>query len=173
MAWGKNGGRKLSSAKNWLKLNWDATLDVKKQVMGGGIVIRNRVGDLIASASWSRKYVTNPMLAKHLVLERATKLVGELGLHQIVFEGDALNEVKEVNSKDVNWVWYGQKIEDLKQFFGSMVTRQIQFIPRSGNQATHIMAKLALHFVDELVWIQEGPLEIMHCIELEKSVLDS
>lgn len=64
--------------------------------MGRGIVIRNKERGLIASAVWSRRYVSNPMLAEILVLERAIELVEELGLQQVVFEGDALTVIKDV-----------------------------------------------------------------------------
>lgn len=67
-------------------------------------------------------------------------------------------------------MWYGKKMEDLKLGFGSMDARKIQFIPMSGNKAAHILANLALYFVAEKVWIEDGSLEVMHCIELEKFV---
>ncbi|KAF5465990.1 hypothetical protein F2P56_015949 [Juglans regia] len=74
----------------WFKINWDAAYDDNLKRMGGGIVIRNWDGELMAAAGWAKPSISNPLHAEAFVLERATTQSLELGLSQCIFEGNAL-----------------------------------------------------------------------------------
>ncbi|XP_041017901.1 uncharacterized protein LOC121260118 [Juglans microcarpa x Juglans regia] len=155
-------------AFNWFKLNWNVAFCEKNKRMGGGIVVRSWESDLVAAAGWSKRFITNPLLAEATTLERATYLRIELGLYEAIFEGDALVLINDVKGKIENWSWYGQIVEDLMLFFYHNNNRQLKFIPRIGNNAAHILVKLALGFEEEVVWIEEGPREILQCVDCEK-----
>lgn len=49
---------------NSVKVNFDATLDLQTQKMGMGVVIRNFQGDVLASLSAQKTYVTSPFVVE-------------------------------------------------------------------------------------------------------------
>lgn len=46
----------------------------------------------------------------------------EIDLTEVEFEGDALAVVVQVNSTEINCLWYGQVIEDIKKVFRDRLT---------------------------------------------------
>lgn len=42
---------------NWFNVNWHAALEPDRGKMGGGLVVRDHNGDLIAAATWSKIFI--------------------------------------------------------------------------------------------------------------------
>ncbi|XP_042974550.1 uncharacterized protein LOC122306174 [Carya illinoinensis] len=153
---------------DWLKANWDAAFSESSRKMGGGCVVRNCDGEILVAAAWPRSFISNPLQAEALALERATDLCAELGFQKVIFKGDSLILVKDILCKEENMSWYGQLVEDLKPVFTNESSRRLQH--GLGNQAAHVLAKLALQCNEEVVCLEEGPREIMNCIDHDKFV---
>lgn len=79
--------------EGFFKLNWDASLDVKRQQMGMEIVVRDHEGGVVASYCATKEFITDPTTAKALAAWRAVELSHHLGLLKIVLEGDYLEVV--------------------------------------------------------------------------------
>lgn len=78
----------------FLKINWDAALDLVKQRTGIGVVIRDEVGGFYAAQAKAIPFVMDPSMAEALGAWIAVKLGCELGLSQVHLEGDAVNVVE-------------------------------------------------------------------------------
>lgn len=59
-------------------------------------MIRQWEGELMVVVCMPKLFVTNPLQAEMLVLERAVELCSELRMDNIIFEGDALVVVKAI-----------------------------------------------------------------------------
>jgi hypothetical protein len=63
----------------WIKLNWDAAIDVKQQKMVIGIIVRA-----------SRPHVTDPTIAEAIAEWKIVDVCISLGFPKVLLEGDSL-----------------------------------------------------------------------------------
>jgi hypothetical protein len=81
--------RWLKPAVNSIKINWDAALDGRKNIMGMGIVARDW-GGVVKATMWAViPYIRNPTVAKAIGARRAVQFGREMGFISIELEGDA------------------------------------------------------------------------------------
>lgn len=85
--------------ENYLKANWNATLDVKSRKMGIGVIIKNEKGEVIATCCDSRDYVNQLALAECLALRKAMGFCRDLSFNRVILEGDAQVIVNVVKPK--------------------------------------------------------------------------
>jgi ribonuclease HI len=79
-------------------VNWDATVGKNFGRLGLGAVIRDHNGFMCASKSLTRPGMLDPTAAKALAAIMAISLYNELGIRQVLLEGDARNVVEAVNN---------------------------------------------------------------------------
>ena len=80
----------LASSKCiWYKINFDGAFFVKENCAGVGAVIRNEQGLVMASLSQKIPLPFIVIEVEALAARRAVKFAAELGLDQIVLEGDS------------------------------------------------------------------------------------
>jgi hypothetical protein len=73
--------------EGFLKINWDASLDVSRKRMGMGIAIRDYRGKLLVAYCATREFITDPATAEALTAWQAAQLSHRLGLQNIVRTG--------------------------------------------------------------------------------------
>ncbi|KAF5454761.1 hypothetical protein F2P56_024401 [Juglans regia] len=95
-----------------VKINWDASLDVKDRRMGVGIIIRDEKGEALVAVCDKKEHVDNPMVAESYALRVALDVCGELNIQKAIFEGDAKSVITAVH----------REAEDLS-LVGSIVKR--------------------------------------------------
>ncbi|XP_042941372.1 uncharacterized protein LOC122276027 [Carya illinoinensis] len=101
----------------FLKINWDASLDVKQGVMGMGIIIRNDQGEAMVAACDSKKWVQKPYIAECCALWKAMEICRDLNLQQVIFEGDAKTVITAVDSDKDVMSSFGPLIVDIRKVF--------------------------------------------------------
>ncbi|XP_062155330.1 uncharacterized protein LOC133863403 [Alnus glutinosa] len=62
-------------AGGWLKLNWDAALNMQSKKMGIGIVVRNEKGEFVAAMARVLPSINDPTVAEALAAWHAVTLV--------------------------------------------------------------------------------------------------
>ncbi|KAF5463229.1 hypothetical protein F2P56_019159 [Juglans regia] len=67
--------------------------------MGVGVIIRDVEGEVLPALSMPRSNISFPGMAEVNALWRALQLSAELGIEHVIFEGDALEIKRPVNSK--------------------------------------------------------------------------
>jgi hypothetical protein len=83
---------------NFLKANWDASMDKKRGKMGVGVVIRDYHRKMWATKCMTREDYLDPMSAEVMAATMAAQFCNELGVRTIFLEGDAKNMVEVVKS---------------------------------------------------------------------------
>lgn len=141
-----------------LKANWHATLDRPWNKMGVRIIIRYNKGEVIVVCCRCVDMVISPMLAELMVLWRTLRLCVELGLHNVVFKGDARKTIEDIKAMEENWSPFGQLLEDIKFFIRSRLDWQLCFCLREVKIDAHRLAKYALSlnlvfFMINFVWL--------------------
>jgi len=78
-----------SSPHGRVKVNWDASINFKKKCIGVGIVARNSLGDFVGGRSIMQNIETDSRIAESFAALMAVLFCKELGLSEVIFEGDA------------------------------------------------------------------------------------
>lgn len=95
-------------------MNWDASFDWKTNKMGGGVVVRDSEGKMIVVVCFKGDAVLSPLVVEIKVLWCTLKFCLEIGIHNIILDGDAKKVIDEVHSFEENLSVHGQLIEDVK-----------------------------------------------------------
>ncbi|XP_042982410.1 uncharacterized protein LOC122311798 [Carya illinoinensis] len=128
------------------KLNFDATFDSEKKLMGIGIVVRNYRGEAMIVVTAPRSHLRYAYSAECYALIRSIKLCREMRLQQVVIEGDAKSIIEDVIGQSTNSSWQGILIEDIKYLLKGMNGWKLSFVRRGSNKVAHIAAKLGMCF---------------------------
>lgn len=76
-----------------LKINCDASFNRQRKSGFAGIIIRSEIGEFITGLT-KQFYANSPLVAEALALQEAVVLAANLGLMEVVFEGDNLDLMK-------------------------------------------------------------------------------
>ncbi|XP_042988658.1 uncharacterized protein LOC122316191 [Carya illinoinensis] len=126
------------------KVNFDAAYDKNSNRMGLGIAMRDSEGSLQACLIASKEQFFSAAQAERAALQSAMDMCIEMGMNQVIFEGDAKAVIDAINLKKEDNYWYGQEIDDLQQLLELHPAWRLSFTYRSVNHATHSAARKPL-----------------------------
>lgn len=131
----------------YIQANWDADVDSIKQkrVRFDNIVIRDNKCEVIACLISSQPFYSLPIFVECLILQKTTMLRVDLGLRNVVLEGDAQVIFKAMQQEYQDWSLYMRVIEDIKSVMHNQQSCSIFFVHREGNSIAHSLPKLGLH----------------------------
>ncbi|XP_018831004.1 uncharacterized protein LOC108998763 [Juglans regia] len=142
---------------DWFKINWDGAVDKAKGLIGIGVVIRDSFGQVIVAMRQGKKLYPDPLLAKSYGALQAVKVAWEIGLHQIILEGDSLQVTKALvedrealSSSSMFW-------SEARFYLKLFAKWEVSHIRRNDNHIAHLLAKDALTIFD-LIITMEDPL---------------
>jgi ribonuclease HI len=128
--------------------------------MGIGVILRDCNGEVLATLSAPKEYITAPDIAEATATLRAVYFCQELGFHQVILEGDALLVVQALNTGGTNWCRYGHLLDEAKGILNSFQSWSVQHVRRTNNEAAHCLAKKALSLCEEQVFIEDIPMSL-------------
>lgn len=82
------------------KINCDAAVDETKKLMGVSIIVWDHKGQVLATICSSKPYITNPTIVEAHAAWKVEKFGTDLGLQNIIIEGDALKIVQNLQKDD-------------------------------------------------------------------------
>jgi ribonuclease HI len=154
-----------------LKCNWDAALDVGRNLMGLGIIVRDHEGAVIAAKCSTHTHVSDPVTAEIIAAWTAARFIVQQGYGNVILEGDALGVVQSLQSEDLCWAPAGHLLEDIKSILSGTAWR-VQHIGREGNAAADRLAKMALLLVEEHQWMLSTPYCLRNIVLAEQQFSD-
>ena len=86
-------------------------MDISRKIIGMGIIARDEKGRFLAAISKKQK---KPVVAEVIATVNAIIFCQELNYQNVIFKGDALQVVREVNSDRLCSNHYGHLVEDVK-----------------------------------------------------------
>ena len=114
-------GRQVNHRTRWqppptnlMKINFDGAIFSSVNAAGIGVVIRNNLGQVIASCSqWlSQAYNSNEVEA--LAAAKAVSFTAKSGITKAVLEGDSLTITKALSSDHSSLALFGLMIDNVK-----------------------------------------------------------
>nr|XP_023929661.1 uncharacterized protein LOC112040977 [Quercus suber] len=139
------------------KANVDGAVFAEIKAVGIGVVIRDMEGKVKAALCQKIKAPFGPVEAEAKAFEMGTQFAKDLGIRDVVIEGDSLIVQRALNElapppPSVDAVVMG--ILDAAVDFQHIA---FTHVGRKGNKPAHLLAKYAKSIDNVLVWIEEIP----------------
>lgn len=128
--------------------------------MGMSVIARDFMGNLLGAKHLSKSMVIDAHTAELMAASHAVTFSLEVGFFDVIFEGDALNVIREVNSSPPYLFRSGHFIEGIKQEVLHLRSRSFVHVPRALNEAAHTLAKSKASYFYDDVWLED----ILSCI---------
>ena len=124
---------------------------------GIGVVVRNDKGQLMGALSKLLPYPLGALETKAKAAEIGTTLAWELGLREVILEGDSQTVMTAIANHDPGPIQVHQLIAGIKSWEPKFRAWKSSFTCREGNKAAHQMAKYAKHISDYIIWVEDTP----------------
>jgi hypothetical protein len=147
----------LKPSAGLVKLNWDATIDIGRQKMGIGIIVRDHTSSVLAVVSASRPHVTDLATAEAIATWKTTKVCTLMGFQKVILEGDSLEVVKALQGDGCCWSRFGTMINDAKIIFNNLQEWQVCHTKYMAKTPVHLLAKHGLTVFDDHLWQDDFP----------------
>lgn len=100
---------------DFIKINWDASIDVGSQRMRMGMVARNNRGEAVAMCCATKPFVNDPSAVEAMAVAQAVQLGRRMAWEKIIPEGDALEVVQLLRRREPWLGSFGTVIEDTRR----------------------------------------------------------
>ena len=142
---------------DFVKMNWDTAIDISQGRIGLGYIARSSNGCFLAARSRTRMARVEPAGAEALAATHAVAFAREMGFGQIIFEGDALKIVNDVNSEGPCTSMHGHFVKGIQAEMQAFEKVYFNYVRRDANNAAHRLAKLATAYVMDETWLEFVP----------------
>lgn len=151
-----------------VKVNWDAAIDKRKNLMGVGDIARNHFGEVLAAQCAVQRYIVDPAVAEAIGAKMGAALGRLLGLQSIFLEGDASAVVAALKRDDEEYNRF-ESIETLKVF----PEWDVGAVRRNCNNVAHQLAKLVVSQELNQIWLYSFPSCIFDAVYAERGLSSS
>ena len=136
---------------NLMKINFDGAVFSSSNAAGIGVVIRNNLGQVIASCSQRLFQAFNSVDVEALAAAKAVSFAAEIGITKAVLEGDSLTIMNALSSDHLSLATFGLILNDIKFSAENFVQLHYSHVERECNTLTHCLARHAFDISDFLV----------------------
>ncbi|PKA64433.1 hypothetical protein AXF42_Ash007178 [Apostasia shenzhenica] len=106
--------------------------------------MHDHMGHLLAAHTISLPGNLNSYYAEYYAPRAAVMLARELSLQNVIFEGNSLNVISELNEYSPNFSMIGLCLLDMQRMLSTFLCVELSHIRRDGNEAAHSLAQFAL-----------------------------
>ena len=153
------------------KVNYDGAIFKEQGRVGIGVVICNSDGAVLASLSQQIPLPTTVAQVEALAAWRAAKFALEIGIDQVIIEGDSEVIYKELIDPGPSLALHGHLIYDTLQFANVFSYCTFNTVGRTGNYVAHHLARRAISTYDLNVWMEEVPPDILQFVQADLTAL--
>ncbi|XP_065635520.1 uncharacterized protein LOC136070080 [Quercus suber] len=149
--------RSVPPSNGLLKINFDGASFRAVNKSGIGVVIRNGQGMVLASLSEKLPRAYSPEEVETLVAARAFVFAREIGVDNVVLEGDSSILMSALRREDHDLSVSGLLVEDVQLLAGSFSKLLYSHTRRDVNKLAHNLARFAVNISSFLVWMESVP----------------
>uniref|UniRef100_A0A7N2MUC6 RNase H type-1 domain-containing protein n=1 Tax=Quercus lobata TaxID=97700 RepID=A0A7N2MUC6_QUELO len=118
------------------------------------------------------EFPLGPIEAEAKAMEAGIYLAWDLGLKEIVVEGDSQQVIQALNGCITPALSILKVVEGLKLFLLRFNSWKAVHSRRITNEAAHLLARNAMNVKDSVIWVEDTPPLIEHQIMVDVSFLD-
>ena len=101
---------------------------------------------------------------KAVACKKAISFALNLGLDNVVFEGDSETVIKALNSDVMCLTSFGHLVDDAKALILNFANSSFSHVNRTGNTVANKLAKLAKQFQCLQIWYDDIPSNVQHLV---------
>ena len=140
-----------------MKINFDGAIFSSSNAAGIGVVIRNSLGQVIASCSQWLSQAFSSVDVEALAAAKAMSFAAEIGITKAVLEGDSLTIKNALSSDHLSLATFGLILNDVKFSAENFDQLHYSHVKRECNTLAHCLARHAFDISDFLVWMEDIP----------------
>ncbi|KAK2650221.1 hypothetical protein Ddye_017710 [Dipteronia dyeriana] len=133
----------------WYKTNTVAAINMEKQNIGFGLVIRDENGFMMACSSQSASATFFPLVGEAEAILRGLQFAHDSSLFMVVLESDAAVVVKWINEMSNQRSDVGIVLEEISILIRRTGRVVVQFVPRKANLVAQFLVKNAISSVED------------------------
>ena len=152
------------------KVNYDGATFSPQDKAGLSIVIRNEDEAVLASMSQQVPLPTTVAQVEALAARRAVEFALEIGITNVVIEGDLESIYRELQDLSPSLALHGHLIQDAKILSNSFQLVNFSHVHREGNTVAHALARSAINRPNLTVWMEDVPPDICHLVQADSSL---
>lgn len=127
-----------------IKVNFDAAINKNTSLVGLGVIARDYMGNLLGAKRLSKFMLINAHSAELMAASYVVSFSSEVGgFFDVIFEGDALNVTRKVNSNTPYLSRSGHFIEGMKHEMLYLRSYSFVNVSKASNEVAHTLAKSA------------------------------
>ncbi|KAK9999099.1 hypothetical protein SO802_018702 [Lithocarpus litseifolius] len=157
----------IQQAQHWrppdayiFKANFDVAVFKSEKLAGLGVVIRDWRGEAISALTMSVLLAQTVVELEALACRRAVQFAKEIGLTQVIFEGDSSIVIQAVQAGSSDILPYGHVIDDILALTLDLQFSSFTHVPCICNVVADALAKKAKTSRGTQVWLEELPEDI-------------
>ena len=139
------------------KVNTDGTVFTKHKSVGIGVVVRDSNGEVIAALCKRRAGQMGALETEALAMEAAVQFAVDVGLREVVFEGDSLSLCNMIQGSTEVQLSIQNIVDGIKSQLPHFRVAEVSHVKRQGNVPAHLLAQYAVHVEDYVAWLEECP----------------
>uniref|UniRef100_A0A803Q7X1 CCHC-type domain-containing protein n=1 Tax=Cannabis sativa TaxID=3483 RepID=A0A803Q7X1_CANSA len=140
-----------------LKLNVYGAISSRWSKTGGGALVRDSTGKVIAARASSRAGQMQPKAAEGWTLLEGLRWCSDNGINIHHVEVDCKNLVTDLKSNEDILSSYGAIIHAIRQVLSSLPNVSLHHVRRQGNTGAHNLAQMALGLDNRWCWNSQDP----------------
>ena len=124
-------------------------------------MVRDNEGLVIAAMATCVPQFLQAIEIEALAANKALEFAQEMGLFDVVLEGDSSLVMASLNSKDPGLALYGLLLQDTLSL--SLVFSKLSYshTKREGNTVAHNLAQLAVNLPNCVIWMEDVPSNVL------------
>ena len=143
------------------KINFDGAIFAGMNCSGLGIVVRDKEGLAITSMVARIPQQLQPTKIEALAAYKAIGFARELGLSQVVLEGDSSIVMSALNSSNPGLAPFGLLVQDTLNVAIGFSKLSYSHTKREGNSVAHNLAQLAANIPNCVIWMEDVPSDVI------------
>ena len=143
------------------KANYDGAVFKSSNTTGLGVVIRDWRGDILGAMSVRIPFPHSVPEVEALACRHAVSFVVDLGLQEIIFEGDSAIINQAINSGLSSPALYGHIVDDILHLALQLRFHKFNQVSRCYNKVAYAFAKKAWDGLDFKIWVDDVPGDII------------
>ena len=146
----------------WYKTNVDGAIFTERGQCEIGVVwFRNDKGQIMGAFRKTLPYSLGALVVEAKAIEIGICFSWELGLREIILEGDSQIVMNAIANHDPGPIQIQQLVTGIKSWVPKFNAWKTSFTHREGNKAAHLMAKHAKQISECTIWVEDTPPIIM------------
>ena len=148
---------------SFVKANFDGAIFEDISAVGIGVAVRNELGEVVAAMAEKILVPNSVFTPETLAARHAVLFVQELGIRNVVFEGDSASSIQAISNRHFTHSSCGHIIHDILLFVNSFQSFSFSHVCRQGNTLTDALAKRARLSYPFMVWKESVPPDLYNC----------